>query len=105
MKRLILIALAVFISACATTKVESPAVAYFNRGLAYQEKGEYDKAITEYNRAIKINPRLAMAHIDRGLVYREQLGNKEEACSDWKRACDLGECYYYTIAKRMGSCE
>ena len=47
---------------------------------------------------IKIDPKLVTAYIDRGLVYQEQLGNKHMACSDWKLACELGECYNYSIA-------
>ena len=81
------------------------AEAHNNRGTAYASKGHYDKAITDYNKAIETNPRLAMAYIDRGLVYMERLRKKDKACSDWERACELGECYHYTIAKRMGNCE
>lgn len=81
------------------------AEAYNNRGNAYANKGQYHPAITDQNRPVEINPRLAIAYVDRGLVHMEQLGNKKKACSDWKTACELGECYYYTIAKRKGECE
>jgi tetratricopeptide (TPR) repeat protein len=69
MKRLILIALAVFISACATPKVENNAEAYNTRGLAHKRKGQLDQAISDYNKAIEINPRHAEAYVNRGVAY------------------------------------
>jgi tetratricopeptide (TPR) repeat protein len=32
---------------------------YFNRGLIYHEKGQYDQAITKYTKAIETNPKFA----------------------------------------------
>jgi tetratricopeptide (TPR) repeat protein len=32
--------------------------AYFNRGIAYQAKGDHDRAIADFTKAIEINPRL-----------------------------------------------
>ena len=68
------------------------AAAYNNRGNAYMGNGQYDKAISDYNKAIEINPRDAFAYDNRGFVYMVKLGNKNKACSDWKRACELGDC-------------
>ena len=36
--------------------------AYSNRGGVYIVKGQYDKAISDCNKAIEINPRYAMAY-------------------------------------------
>jgi hypothetical protein len=33
-----------------------------------------------------------------------KLGDKERGCSDWIRACELGDCSNYNIAKRNGDC-
>ena len=75
------------------------AAAYNNRGVAYAKgKGQYDKAISDYNKAIEINPGLAEAYDNRGITY------KEKACSDWERACQLGLCKAYEVAKRKGDC-
>ncbi|HAH32268.1 MAG TPA: hypothetical protein DCL44_08145, partial [Elusimicrobia bacterium] len=46
--------------------------AYFGRGTAYAEKGEYDKAIKDYSKAIAINPKSAVVYTSRGLVYSQK---------------------------------
>ena len=43
--------------------------AYNNRGIAYDEKGEFDKAIEDYKKAIELNPEYADAYNNRGLAY------------------------------------
>jgi hypothetical protein len=48
MKRLMLIALALIISACATPKVEMNAEFYYKRGIERFVRGDYDKAISDY---------------------------------------------------------
>ena len=42
------------------------ATAYTRRGLAYAKKGQHDRAIADYNKAIQINPRLAGTYNNRG---------------------------------------
>lgn len=84
-------------------KLEDPA-AYYNRGLTHAFKGQLDKAISDFSKAIELNPRFALAYKGRGAVYIE-LGNKEKACSDWKRACKLGDCSNYEIGKARGDCK
>jgi lipoprotein NlpI len=39
---------------------------YFNRGIAYKHKGQYDRAIQDYDQAIRLNPRQAEAFSSRG---------------------------------------
>lgn len=48
------------------------AQAHYNLGLAYADKGEYDKAIVSYKKAIELKPDYADAHIRLGLVYYEE---------------------------------
>ena len=38
-------------------------LACFYRGVAYDEKGEYDKAIAELAEAIRLDPRYAIAYV------------------------------------------
>jgi tetratricopeptide (TPR) repeat protein len=44
-------------------------LAYSNRGLAYNGKGEYDKAIADYTQALRINPNYVNAYFNRGNAY------------------------------------
>jgi tetratricopeptide (TPR) repeat protein len=76
------------------------AKAYIARGLTYGViKGQYDKAISDYTKAIEINPRDAKTYNNRGLAYAQK-GQFEMACSDFKRACQIGES-----KKRDGYCK
>ena len=46
--------------------IPSIATAYINRGIAWNDKEEYDKAIADFNEAIRLDPEDAQAYIDRG---------------------------------------
>jgi tetratricopeptide (TPR) repeat protein len=81
------------------------AAAYYHRGVAYaQGKGQYDQAISDYDKAIKIDARYAFAYNNRGEA-RWKLGNKRMACSDWKRACELGICNNHRSFRKEGLCD
>ena len=49
--------------------VPSDAVAYRNRGLAWNFKKEYDRAVDDCNQAIKLDPDDAVAYRNRGLAW------------------------------------
>ena len=78
--------------------------AYSNRGGVFANIGQYDQAISEYTKAIEINPKYAKAYNNRGTVYFVKLGNKVKGCADWQKACELGECENYNLAKQNGDC-
>ncbi len=42
---------------------------YFNRGVAYIDLKEYEKAIADYNKTIKLNRNYAEAYFYRGIAY------------------------------------
>ena len=48
------------------------AVAYNNRGIAYAAKGDLDRAIADFNEAIRLDPKDATAYTNRGLTYEKQ---------------------------------
>ena len=79
------------------------AKAYNNRGMVYFAKGEHDRAILDYNKAIEINPELAKPYDNRGTIYMLK-GATEKACSDFVRACELGECETFKLLKETGDC-
>ncbi|VAW75625.1 hypothetical protein MNBD_GAMMA12-2285 [hydrothermal vent metagenome] len=78
--------------------------AYYNKGLAYGHKRMFSKAIKQFDRAIGINPNYADALDSRGLLYLITGKNKNKACADLKKACDLGVCKAFNMAEQKGDC-
>ncbi|MBW1944332.1 MAG: tetratricopeptide repeat protein, partial [Deltaproteobacteria bacterium] len=60
----------------------------FLKGAQYAMRGEWAKAIERYAKAIKMNPRFAMAYSYRGVV-QDVNGRFRKALSDHKEAVDL----------------
>lgn len=68
----------------AISKNQNTLKAYNNRGIAYHELKQYDKAINDYSQAIKMDPADVAAYNNRGNAYYEQ--NKYElALADYNR--------------------
>ena len=62
----------------------------YHRGLAYWNKGDYDKAITDYTEAIRLNQaKYAVAYNNRAIAY-EKKGEKAKAEADFAEAKKLG---------------
>ena len=59
-----------------------------NRGLAYGEKGDYERAIEALTKAIELNPNYAIAYYNRGLACGEK-GDYERAIKNYSTAIDL----------------
>ncbi len=64
---------------------EYRAIAYNNRGIAYQEKGEVDRAIADFTTAIKFNPNDAEAYNNRSTAYVYK-GDYDRAIADYRKA-------------------
>src|SRR5208337_5260209 len=47
----------------------SNADAYFKRALSYEKLGNYPEAISDYGRAIQLDPHMGLAYNNRGSVY------------------------------------
>jgi tetratricopeptide (TPR) repeat protein len=47
-----------------------PAAAYDNRGACYRLKGQFDRALQDIERSIRLNPNSAETYNNRGQVYR-----------------------------------
>ena len=60
---------------------------YYSRGVAYGIKGDYERAIADFTRAIEIG-RDPYAYNDRGLAY-ELKGDYERAIADYDMAIEI----------------
>jgi lipoprotein NlpI len=45
---------------------------FFNRGHAYDDKGQYDRAIADYDQAIRLKPDADEAFNNRGFTYQKK---------------------------------
>jgi tetratricopeptide (TPR) repeat protein len=61
------------------------ASSYIGRGNALYESGKFDAAISDYNQALKFDPRSAAAYNGRGKTWREK-GDVEKALVDFNHA-------------------
>jgi len=68
------------------------AKSYNNRGLTYSKLGNYEDAIADYTRAIRIDPDYANAYGNRGVAYNE-LGNYKDAIDDYTKAIRIDPDY------------
>ncbi len=59
-----------------------------NRGFAHFRKGELEKALVDFDRAIRMQPQLADAYNNRGNVWQEK-GDLEKALADFNQAIKL----------------
>ncbi|MDH3976476.1 MAG: tetratricopeptide repeat protein [Deltaproteobacteria bacterium] len=70
--------------------------AYINRGTAYSDLGEYEKAIKDFSAAIRLYPEIYEAYNNRGTVYSDR-GAYEKAIRDFSIAINLNpeaeDCY------------
>ena len=74
-------------------------IAYNNRGNAYTGKGEYDRAIQDYDQSIKLNPNYARAFNNRGVAYQKK-GEYDRAIKDFDESIRLKPDYDDAFANR-----
>lgn len=65
---------------------------YFNRGFELKQKGDTDRAISDYGEAIRINPGYAKAHFNRGMAFSAK-GDDESAIADYGKAIKIDPKY------------
>jgi len=80
------------------------AKAYYNRGSAYDDLKQYNRAIQEFDKAIELDPGFAEAYYSRGIAYIV-LGKVSQGCADVKKACELGFCMGLEFLNKRGYCQ
>lgn len=73
-----------------------------NRGIAYMQARDLDRAIADYDAAIKIDPRIAEAHVNRGIALLHRGGRDQEAIAALTKGLEMNpsrpEIAYYSRA-------
>ncbi len=67
---------------------ENLAISHNDRGLAYYDTSDYDRAIQDYTEAIRLNSDLSLAYYNRGLAYAEK-GDYDQAIQDFDEVIRL----------------
>jgi tetratricopeptide (TPR) repeat protein len=70
------------------SKGKSPkdlSTAFNNRGNAYYDKKNYDRAIADYSEALRLDPQFALAFYNRSCAYRDK-GDNDHAMDDYVQA-------------------
>lgn len=73
--------------------------AYVYRGLAYYQKGEYVRAIEDFDKALELFPDFRWVYVNRGLAYEDK-GDLDLAIRDFSKAITLKPDYIRTYQER-----
>ena len=93
MKKLtVLILFTVFSTFSLTAQIMDDPRSWVEQGKINQENGKLDTAISNYNRAIAINPKYTPAWLYRGLAYYEK-GDLDKAIEDYNSAIAINPNY------------
>ncbi|MGB3459922.1 MAG: tetratricopeptide repeat protein [Halobacteriota archaeon] len=75
------------------------AYAYYNRGNAYSDLMQYERAIEDYNKTIELDPNYTHAYNNRGNAYY-YLMQYERAIEDYNKTIELDPNYAYAYNNR-----
>ncbi len=78
------------------------AVIFSSRGSAYYGKGDYDRAIQDYDQATRLNPNYSNAFINRGLTYKFK-GDFDRSIQNYDQAIRLSPTSVWAFAGRGAS--
>ena len=74
-------------------------IIYNRRGNAYYYKGDYDRAVADYDRAIRLRPDYAFHYYNRGIAYSDK-GEYDRAIADFDQALRLDPDYAFAYNNR-----
>jgi tetratricopeptide (TPR) repeat protein len=83
-------------------RAEKLAIAFNNRGLAYDRKGEYDRAVEDYDQAIRLNTNYSDAFYNRGSTYRN-MGEYDRSIGNFDQAITLNPNHFLAFINRGNS--
>ncbi len=72
---------------------------FYNRGIAYAKKNQYDRAIEDFNQAIRLDPDSIFALNNRGAAYARK-GQLDDAIADFNEAIRIDASYAITYNNR-----
>ena len=75
----------------AITLDDSSAEIWYDRGVIRRDSGDLEGAITDFEKALALDPSFTSAYHNIGSIAWRDLGNREMGCSYWKKAADLGD--------------
>jgi tetratricopeptide (TPR) repeat protein len=75
------------------------AYAFYDRGIAFQAKRDYDRAIADYTDAIRLEPNFAHAFYNRGTAYQVKR-DYDHAIADYTDAIGLDPTYFRAYKAR-----
>src|SRR5689334_1148404 len=64
---------------------DNQAIAYYNRGIGYQNRKDYELALKDYDQALRLRPNYSSAFNNRGNVF-QSLRKYERAVQDYDQA-------------------
>ena len=68
--------------------VQETVRAHLDHGRACLDKGKYDDAIADYDKAIALDPNVALAYTNRGGAYYMK-GDKDQTIADFCKALEI----------------
>jgi tetratricopeptide (TPR) repeat protein len=84
-------------------KIIDYASVFSNIGVIYTDFGQYQLAIDNFNEAIRLDPYAKDALNNRAYAHFKN-NNKVSACTDAKKACELGNCRIFQLLGTKGFC-
>ena len=84
----------------AVLKSPQKARSYYGRGNAYFDKGNISQAISDYAKAIEINPEYVDAYYNQGNAYR---GNISQAISNYTKVIEIDPNHFLAYNNRAGA--
>ena len=75
------------------------AIVHYNRGIAWRAKGDYDRAIADYDQALRLDPKHEDAYVNRGAAWSDK-GDLDRAIADYTEAIRLDRANAYSLYGR-----